>query len=149
MNDTVHLLQDDETTISDWLRRSERLHRTLRPALPADYEGYLRRMFSEGARMAVLHLSGETKALAVYRLHHTTFQGFRFYLDDLVTAEDRRGQGLGAALLDWCVAKARTERCDTFALDSGVQRAAAHRFYFRHGLAVSSFGFTRDIHDGR
>ena len=145
MNDAVHLLQDDEAAIAAWLRRSERLHRTLRPALPADYEGYLRRMFSEGARMAVLPVAGEPKALAVYRIHHTTFQGLRFYLDDLVTDEGERGRGLGAALLDWCMTKARTERCDTFALDSGVQRSAAHRFYFRHGLTVSAFGFIKDV----
>lgn len=145
MNDAVHLLQDDETTIAVWLRRSERLHRTLRPALPADYEGYLRRMFSEGACMAILPVIDEPKALAVYRVHHTTFQGLRFYLDDLVTDEEERGRGLGAILLDWCLAKARLERCDTFALDSGVQRADAHRFYFRHGLAVRSFGFDKDI----
>lgn len=145
MNHRVHLLQDDETTIADWLCRSERLHRTLRPALPSDYIGYLRQMFSEGARMAVLSISAEPKALAVYRIHHTTFQGLRFYLDDLVTDEQERGHGLGTTLLDWCVARARTERCDTFALDSGVQRADAHRFYFRQSLAIRSFGFAKPL----
>lgn len=145
MADAVHLLQDDPATIGEWLRRAERLHRTLRTALPADYDGYLRRMFGEGAQMAVLHVSGEPKALAVYRIHHTTFQGLRFYLDDLVTDEGERSRGLGAALLDWCAAKARTERCETFALDSGVQRAAAHRFYFRQGLTIASFGFTKPV----
>lgn len=74
--------------------------------------------------MAVLPVAGKPKALAVYRIHHTTFQGLRFYLDDLVTDEAERGQGLGAALLDWCVAEARSEGCDTFALDSGVQLSA-------------------------
>ena len=145
MHDVVHLLQDDGTTVSAWLRRCERLHRTLRPDLPADYEPYLRLMFSEGARMAVLHRCEEPKALAVYRIHHTSFQGRRCYVDDLVADEGQRGQGLGATLLDWCVAKARSERCDTFALDSGVQRAAAHRFYFRHGLTIASFGFVKPL----
>ena len=145
MNGAVHLLQDDETTIADWLRCAENLHRTLRPALPADYEGYLRKMFSEGARMAILHVANAPKALAVYRIHHTTFQGLRFYVDDLVTEEAARGQGFGSALLDWCVGKARAEQCDTFALDSGVQRTAAHRFYFRHGLVVRSFSFSKEV----
>lgn len=86
--------------------------------------------------MAVMPSFEETKALAVYRIHQTTFQGRRFYLDDLVTGEEERGQGLGATLLDWCVTRARTERCDTFALESGVQRTAAHRFYLRHGLEI-------------
>lgn len=145
MNYAVHLLQDDKTTIAAWLQRSERLHRTLRSALPTAYEDYLGMMFSEGAHMAVLHVSHEPKALAVYRIHHTTFQGLRFYLDDLVTDERERGQGLGTALLDWCFARARMELCDTFTLDSGTQRAAAHRFYFRQNLGISSFGFTKDL----
>lgn len=145
MNERIHLLQDDETTIADWLRRSERLHRMLRPALPFDYAGYLQTMFSEGARMAVLSIADEPKALAVYRIHRTTFQGVRFYLDDFVTDEEERGRGLGTTLLEWCMAKARRERCDTFALDSGVQRANAHRFYFRHGLTIGTFGFAKPL----
>lgn len=149
MSYTVHLLQDDEAAISDWLRRAEKLHRSLRPALPADYPAYLCHMFAEGARMAVLHDSREIVALAVYRIHHTTVQGRRFYVDDLVTSEGRRSKGLGAALLDWCRAKARDEGCDTFALDSGVQRAQAHRFYFRHGMVISSFGFSLDLRGGQ
>ncbi len=137
----VHRLDDDPATCGDWLRRAEPLPRTLRPHLPAEYEGYLRTMFAEGAAMAVLHHSGAPRALAVYRMQHTTFHGLRFYLDDLVTDAAARGQGLGGALLDWCIRTAREAGCDTFALDSGVQRAAAHRFYFRHGLTIGSFGF--------
>ncbi len=145
MNEAVHVVVDDPSTISLWLGRSEALHRALRPSLPADYEGYLRRMFSEGAQMAVLHADGEAKALAVYRSHHTTFHGLLFYVDDLVTEEADRGRGRGAALLRWCEDRARAQGCRTFALDSGVQRSAAHRFYFRHGLVVQSFGFAKGL----
>lgn len=145
MNHAVHLLQDDEPLIAAWLERSERLHRSLRPALPIDYEGYLRRMFSEGAQMAVLHEAETPKALAVYRIQHTTFNGRRFYVDDLVTMENARGKGYGAALLKWCEDVARTQGCDTFSLDSGVQRAAAHRFYFKHGLTIMAFGFAKPL----
>jgi len=141
----VHLLQEDGDTVVMWLRKTEWLHRKLRPNLPIDYAAYLGQMFVEGARMAVLHFSGEPKALAVYRVYHTTYQGLRFYVDDLVTDEGERGRGLGATLIGWCKARARAEGCDTLALDSGVQRSAAHRFYFRHGLTVGSFGFNEDL----
>ena len=144
MDYTVHSLAD-ETAVAAWLERCERLHRTLRPTLPAAYDSYMKQMFAEGAQMAVLEIAGQPKALAVYRMHHTTFQGLRFYVDDLVTDEAERSRGLGGALLAWCEAAARAAGCDTFALDSGVQRAAAHRFYFRHGLAVRSFGFTKEL----
>lgn len=95
--------------------------------------------------MAILPVSHEPKALAVYRIHHTTFQGRRFYLDDLVTDEGERGHGLGTALLDWCIEKARAEGYETFALDSGVERSAAHRFYFRQGLAIKAFSFAKQL----
>jgi GNAT superfamily N-acetyltransferase len=102
-------------------------------------------MFSEGARMAVLHEAEMPKALAVYRIHHTTFSGRRFYVDDLVTLEHERGNGYGAALLQWCEEAARTQGCESFGLDSGVQRAAAHRFYFRQGMAITAFSFAKPL----
>jgi GNAT superfamily N-acetyltransferase len=145
MTHEVHAVLDDPATVDTWLARCEALHRTLRPALPADYAGLLRTMFREGAAMAVLHDAGKPLALAVFRHHHTTFQGLRFYVDDLVTDEALRGAGHGAALLDWCEARARALGCDTLALDSGVQRAPAHRFYFRLRFAIASFGFTKAL----
>lgn len=144
MTHLVHLL-DDEATITAWLSRSEALHRSLRPALSADYEAVMRRIFAEGARMAVLHENEVPKAIAVYRIHHTTFHGRRFYVDDLVTVEDERGSGHGTALLQWCEDAARAQSCDTFTLDSGVQRAAAHRFYFRQGLTITAFAFAKPL----
>jgi GNAT superfamily N-acetyltransferase len=145
MNDAIHIVSDDETTISDWLTRTESLHRALRPAMPDDYQAYLRLMFSEGARMAVLHEAGEPKALAVYRILHTTFNLRRFYVDDLVTVEGERGRGYGSTVLRWLEDQARITGCDHFSLDSGVQRAAAHRFYFRHGMSIMAFGFTKSL----
>ena len=35
------------------LKKSERVHRQLRPALPADYAGKMARVFAGGARMSV------------------------------------------------------------------------------------------------
>ena len=37
--------------------------------------------------------------------------------------------------------QAREEECDTLELDSGVQRAEAHRFYFTSRMTISSFHF--------
>lgn len=145
MTYAIHPLHEEETTIAAWLMRSEHLHRSLRTSLPPGYAAYMRLMFSEGARMAVLHEAEVPKALAVYRIQHTTFHGRRFYIDDLVTVESGRGRGYGSALLQWCDGEARAQSCDTFALDSGVQRGGAHRFYFSRGLTITSFGFARPL----
>lgn len=136
---------DDPQTASLWLLRSGALHRCLRPQMPDDYVAYLQTMFREGAKMGVLHVDNAVKALAVYRCHHTTFHGLRFYLDDLVTDESERGQGYGAAMLAWCEQRAVENGCSAFDLESGVQRSRAHQFYFRHGLKIFAFSFTKEI----
>lgn len=117
----------------------------LRPSLPQAYADYLQKMFAEGAEMAILQVDGSPKSLAVYRCFHTTYHGYRFYIDDLVTDESARGSGFGAAILSWCEARARERGCDNFALDSGVQRTKAHKFYFREGLSIVSFSFAKPL----
>jgi len=128
-----------------WLSAAEQLHRTLRPDIPHPYADYMGTMFAEGAAMAALIEGDVVRAIAVYRHHHTTFHGLRFYVDDLVTEEVERGRGLGRQLLDWCETRARDLNCDTFDLESGVQRPRTHKFYFRHDLEIFAFGFTKKL----
>ena len=130
-----------------WLVAAEPVHRMLRPAIPHPYRGYMHRMFGEGAEMAVLTDNDAVHAIAVFRCHHTTYNGLRFYIDDLVTDEAARSRGHGGTLLRWCEDRARARGCHTFALDSGVQRTHAHRFYFRHGLSIVSFSFKKHLRD--
>jgi GNAT superfamily N-acetyltransferase len=105
----------------------------------------MRRMFAEGAGMAVLLEGDAVCGIAVYRCYHTTLSRLRFYLDDLVTQEARRSHGLGGQLLAWCEARARALHCDWFALGSGLTNSRGHTFYYRHGLPISSFGFSKRL----
>ena len=128
-----------------WLARAESVHRQLRTALPADYAGRLSRVFANGGRMVVA-AEGETVAgVALWRLIENTYEGRRLYVDDLVTDETRRSQGVGKALLGHLEATARRLGCDVLALDSGAQRAAAHKFYFREGMHIPGFCFRKDL----
>ena len=138
-------ISDDLDRHAHQLSAAAALHRTFRPGLPQDYEGYMRRMFAEGAEMAVLFADGAVRSLAVYRSHHTTFHGLRFNVDDLVTEEADRGRGFGARMLAWCENRARERGCDALDLESAVHRAGAHRFYFRAGLTIFTFGFTKPL----
>ncbi|MFI8516307.1 GNAT family N-acetyltransferase [Streptomyces sp. NPDC085481] len=54
---------------------------------------------------------------------------------------DRRGAGLGRALMDLAVARARTRGCALVQLTSGKARTDAHRFYTSLGFARSHEGF--------
>jgi GNAT superfamily N-acetyltransferase len=129
--------------IAGLLARTEALHRQLRPAIPESYAATLTTMLREGARLSVLFEGEQPRALAVWRVHHTTFAGLRFYVDDLVTDEAVRGRGWGGRLLAALEQRAGELGCATFTLDSGVQREAAHRFYFRAGMTITSFAFRK------
>jgi hypothetical protein len=47
--------------------------------------------------------------------------------------------------MEWLEAEARRQGADTFALDSGVQRAQAHKFYFNQGMSIFSYSFAKPL----
>jgi GNAT superfamily N-acetyltransferase len=67
------------------------------------------------------------------------------YVDDLVTDETKRSTGVGHALMEHLQAIARERGCTTYTLDSGTQRQQAHKFYFREGMVVQAFHFTKPM----
>ena len=74
-----------------------------------------------------------------------TADGRRLYVDDLVSDENRRSQGVGKMMLDWLETQAKALGCTALTLDSGVQRLRAHRFYFREGMHIASFSFKKAL----
>ena len=138
---------DDQGGVAeaDWLEKAERVHRQLRPRLPADYVSRLREIFATGGRMALAVEPGgkDVVSVALWRLIENTCEGRRLYVDDLVSDAARRSRGAGRQLLGWLEGKARSLGCDVLALDSGVQRQDAHRFYFREKMVISSYSFKK------
>ncbi len=127
------------------LAAAEPVHRQLRPHLPADYAGRMREVFAGGAEMAVA-LDGErVVGVTVFRVIEKTFTGRELYCDDLVTDEASRSKGAGRAMIAYMERVGRERGCDVLALDSGTQRQQAHKFYFREGLVVSSFHFSKKL----
>ena len=127
------------------IARGEGLHRELRPNLEPDYVAQIERMFGEGARLVQLVDEGEPRALAVWRLFHTTYCGRRLEVEDLVTAEAARSRGYGKTLLGWLEARARAEGCPTITLHSATHRDRAHRFYFRERFHILAFHFSKAL----
>ena len=126
-----------------WLSRAESVHRQLRPQLPPEYAARLQVIFAAGARMALVVDADSVCSVALWRVVENTYEGRRLYVDDLVSDETRRSSGADKMLLDWLQAKAESLGCDVLALDSGVQRDRAHRFYFSEGMHISSFCFRK------
>lgn len=127
---------------NEWLGRAERVHRQLRTHMPADYTEKMGRVLKD-AYMALAVKDEEVIGLAVYRWHENTFDGLKFYIDDLVTDEARRSEGVGHALIVHLEKVARGVGASGLVLDSGTHRAQAHRFYFREGFVITSFNFKK------
>jgi len=99
----------------------------------------------EGYRLVSLREDGLVVAVAGFRIGHNLAWGRYLYVDDLVTEQDRRSRGHGRKLMDWLLDHAAREGCDELHLDSGVQRFAAHRFYLRHGMDITSHHFRVEV----
>lgn len=127
------------------LSLAESLHRDFRPAIGAGYGDHLAVMFAEGARLAVLIDENEVRALAVWRMFHTTYCGLRLEIDDLVTAESGRSRGYGATLLIHVEGRASALGCDTVTLNSATWRTDAHRFYARQHYPIVAFHFSKAL----
>ena len=129
----------------EWLTHAESVHRQLRPQIPADYVARMREVFNGGADMAVCVRDEKICGITVYRIIEKTFSGRELYCDDLITDQALRSTGIGHALMAYMEQVADARGCDCLALDSGTQREQAHKFYFREGLTVPAFHFSKSI----
>jgi GNAT superfamily N-acetyltransferase len=115
----------------------------LRPHIPREqFLPLVRSMQADGYRLACIREGGRVVAVAGYRFGTNLFCGRHLYVDDLVTADSERSKGHGRELLTWLRALAIAHDCNTFHLDSGVQRKRAHAFYLREGMEQSSLHFS-------
>ncbi len=132
-----------KATSDEQILATREVMRQLRPNVPFDeYLAILKRMNeTEGYQLVALYDKDDVRAVAGYRIMETLHDGRVMYIDDLNTDERYRSKGYGKTLLDWLKAEARAQGCGHLHLDSGVQRAQTHRFYFREGLDVNCFHF--------
>ena len=128
-----------------WLARAESVHRQLRPQLPPDYVGRMGEVLAKGAQLALVVDDDAVLCVALWRVIENTADRRRLYVDDLVSDENRRSQGVGKMMLDWLETQAKALGCTALTLDSGVQRLRAHRFYFREGMHIASFSFKKAL----
>ena len=128
------------------IKRCFPVMRHLRPDLEAEeFTGRIEAQRMEGFRLAYLEHEDAVVVVAGFRVQGMLASGKTLYVDDLVTDPGCRSQGHGKTMLDWLVAYAREDGCETFSLDSGTFRQEAHAFYFREGMRITSFHFARKL----
>ncbi|WP_394780275.1 GNAT family N-acetyltransferase [Undibacterium sp.] len=125
------------------LRACYAVMKELRPHLEneADFLQRVARMRTQNYRILAAWEGEQVVALAGYRLQENLVYGKFLYVDDLVTAENARGQRWGAQLLDALNTMAEQTGCKRLALDTAVSNALAQRFYFRQGLLFGAMRF--------
>jgi GNAT superfamily N-acetyltransferase len=105
----------------------------------------VRNMMTEGYRLAYAKDGDVVGCVAGFRIAHNLFMGKHLYVEDLVTSEQARSNGVGSAMMDWIITYGRAENCAVVHLDSGVQRHAAHKFYLNQGMRIACYHFVLDI----
>ena len=103
---------------------------------------------ADTATDAVLVAEVDGGVVGVVSLHVTPFfnEGTsRGRITSLVVGEDRRGQGIGRALLDAAEEAARRRGCYAIELTSGAHRRDAHRFYLAAGYEVQPHRFRKSL----
>jgi GNAT superfamily N-acetyltransferase len=104
-----------------------------------------RQMQHDGYKLVFLEFNGSVSVVAGYRILEMLSRGKFMYVDDLVTDAGARQKGYGRQMFDWLVEEAKKHGCERLHLDSGVQRAGAHAFYFRQGMVISAYHFAIDL----
>ncbi|SMH48286.1 GNAT family N-acetyltransferase [Azospirillum agricola] len=103
------------------------------------YRAQVRRQMDDGYTLALVRIDGEVAGCGGFRVHETLSRGRYMYVEDLVTASQKRSYGLGDKLFDWLAAEARARGCAQLEIVSGVQRGEAHRFYHRKRMTIKAF----------
>ncbi len=123
------------------------LMRQLRPHLVSveDFAARWRRQSADGYRILALWSARGPHALAGYRFTENLVHGRFLYVDDLVCEETERGCGHGARLLDRLKAEGRAHGCAKLVLDTALDNARGHRFYYRQGLLARALRFSQPL----
>lgn len=117
------------------------------PVTIADHEAALSAMQAQGHLLIVAEDAG--RIVATYQLALITGVSLsamrRAVLEGVRVASDRRGQGIGAALLADAEGRARASGASVMMLTSNAARRDARRFYERAGYAASHVGFKKPL----
>ena len=65
----------------------------------------------------------------------------RGQIEAVRVASDRRGRGIGEAMIRWAIEECRARGCSIVQLTTDRRRTDAHRFYDRLGFAPSHLGY--------
>lgn len=100
---------------------------------------------SDGYQIVAVEVQEQIVALMGFRFLSDFVRGRHLYIDDLVSTESARSQGLGAELLRYAEQVAFKSGCKTLRLCTGVENERGANFYERNGWTKRAFAYTKKI----
>ncbi|KYG66442.1 hypothetical protein AZI86_05180 [Bdellovibrio bacteriovorus] len=129
------------------LKRCFPVMRELRPHL--SYEEYLliyqEAQKTDGYEIVAVESGDQILALIGYRFLSDFVRGRHLYIDDLVSTESARSQGLGAKLLIYAEEIAKQNKCKVLRLCTGVENERGVKFYEKNNWTKRAYAYAKKI----
>jgi GNAT superfamily N-acetyltransferase len=117
------------------------------PAPPAHAHAARRAMSRQGGTSYLAWQNGRAVGTFTLLVFTTPVHGGaqQAVLDGVVVTRERRGQGIGRAMMQQALRLARDAGCYKLTLSSNIRRDDAHRFYRSLGFAQHGWSFRLDL----
>lgn len=100
---------------------------------------------ADGYQIVAIEGEGQILAVMGYRFLSDYVRGKHVYVDDLVSTEKARSQGLGAELLRFAENIAESNGCKSLRLCTGIENERGVKFYDRNGWTKRAFAYTKKL----
>jgi GNAT superfamily N-acetyltransferase len=129
------------------LERCYPVMKELRPHL--SYEDYIsiyeESKAADGYQIVAIEQDDKILAVMGYRFLSDYVRDKHVYVDDLVSTESSRSQGLGAELLEFAEDIARKNNCKSLRLCTGIENERGIKFYDRNGWTKRAYAFSKKL----
>lgn len=100
---------------------------------------------SDGYQIVAIEDKGKILAVMGYRFLSDYVRGKHVYIDDLVSTENARSNGLGAELLKFAEEIGKHAGSQSLRLCTGIENERGVKFYDRNGWTKRAFAYTKKI----
>jgi GNAT superfamily N-acetyltransferase len=100
---------------------------------------------ADGYEIVAIEAGGQVLAVMGYRVLFDFVHGKHLYIDDLVSTESHRSQGLGAKLLKHAEDLAKELGCKGLRLCTGIENEKGKKFYDREGWKLRAVAYKKKL----
>lgn len=100
---------------------------------------------TSGYEMVAIEENRQILAVMGYRVLYDFVHGKHLYIDDLVSTEAHRSQGLGSKLLNYAENLAKELGCKGLRLCTGIENELGKKFYEREGWNLRAVVYKKKL----